>query len=149
MSVDPVEETDQNTYDRSALMRPTGPRIGVWWTPANPAGEAVRRESLGSKRGWKSLNESIAEPDRELAERGKNLPGHRNLSSIKGIGDKSATIPLSVIGDIHDLAGAKKLAAHFGWRLGCRYPTTRGITGALPRRERRLAERRWCEPEVA
>jgi transposase len=50
----------------------------------------------------------------ELAERGKNLPGHQNLSSIKGIGDKSATILLSVIGDIQDFASARKLASYFG-----------------------------------
>ena len=100
-------------------------------------GILLRRESLGSQKGLeealktpvsevaaielkvlgkeiRSLNESIAELDRELAERGKNLPGHRNLSSIKGIGDKSATILLSVIGDIQDFASAKKLAAYFG-----------------------------------
>lgn len=100
-------------------------------------GILLRRESLGTQKGLeealrtpvsevgaielkilgkeiRSLNESIAELDRELAERGKNLPGHRNLSSIKGIGDKSATILLSVIGDIQDFASAKKLAAYFG-----------------------------------
>jgi transposase len=100
-------------------------------------GILLRRESLGSQKGLeealrtpvsevsaielkvlgkeiRSLNESIAELDRELAERGKTLPGHRNLSSIKGIGDKSATILLSVIGDIQDFASAKKLSAYFG-----------------------------------
>jgi transposase len=93
-------------------------------------GILLRRESLGTQKGLeealktpvsevatielkvlgkeiRSLNENIAELDQELAERGKNLPGHRNLSSSKGIGDKSATILLN-------FASAKKLAAYFG-----------------------------------
>lgn len=100
-------------------------------------GILLKRESLGSTKGLEealampvsevaaielrvlgkeihSLNENIAELDRELGERGKNLPGHRNLRSIKGIGDKSATILLSVIEDIGDFDSAKKLASYFG-----------------------------------
>ena len=37
-----------------------------------------------------------------------------NLVSIKGIGSRSATILLSVIGDINDFATAGKLASYFG-----------------------------------
>lgn len=62
----------------------------------------------------RSLNESIKKIDGELTERGKNLKGHRNLTSIKGIGDKSAAILLSVIGDIKNFPDRKKLDAYFG-----------------------------------
>ena len=42
------------------------------------------------------------------------MPGHKNLKSIKGIGDLGATILLSVIGDVNDFASEGKLAAYFG-----------------------------------
>ncbi len=62
----------------------------------------------------KSLNIGIAKIDKELSDQGKNLDGHEQITSIKGIGDKSGTILLSVIGDIHDFVDEKKLAAYFG-----------------------------------
>ncbi len=49
-----------------------------------------------------------------MSEKGKDLDGHENITSIKGIGDKSGTILLSVIGDINDFEDEKKLAAYFG-----------------------------------
>ncbi|HEU4934493.1 MAG TPA: IS110 family transposase [Pyrinomonadaceae bacterium] len=61
-----------------------------------------------------SLNEGIKRLDRQLAEHGRRLVGHRNLTSIKGIGDKSAAVLLSVIGEISDFAGEDKLASYFG-----------------------------------
>lgn len=42
------------------------------------------------------------------------MKGHDSLTSIKGIGDKSATVLLSVIGNIKDFADADKLASYFG-----------------------------------
>jgi len=62
----------------------------------------------------KSLNKSIDEINKELTGRGKKLPGHKNLTSIKGIGDLSATILLNTIGDVNDFSDDKKLAAYFG-----------------------------------
>jgi len=62
----------------------------------------------------KSLNDNIKRLDIEISQRGKKLEGHKNLSSIKGIGDKSATILLSVIGNVNDFADEDKLAAYFG-----------------------------------
>lgn len=62
----------------------------------------------------KGLNAGIAKIDRELSDRGKDLDGHGSITSIKGIGDKSGTILLSVIGDIDDFEDEKKLAAYFG-----------------------------------
>jgi transposase len=61
-----------------------------------------------------SLNEGISKLDKELEEQGKKLDGHENITSIKGIGDKSGSILLSVIGDIDDFENEKKLAAYFG-----------------------------------
>ena len=62
----------------------------------------------------RSLNKAIKEIDKELSSRGKELTGHKNLTSITGIGDISATILLSVIGNIDDFANEKKLAAYLG-----------------------------------
>ena len=65
-------------------------------------------------RQIKSLNKSIDEISKELNNRGKKLKGHKNLTSIKGIGDTNATILLSTIGNIEDFADDKKLAAYLG-----------------------------------
>jgi transposase len=60
------------------------------------------------------LNESIKKLDGVLRQQGPQLPGWRNLRSIKGIGDTGASILLSSIGDIEDFADEGKLAAYFG-----------------------------------
>lgn len=62
----------------------------------------------------RSLSSSIAEVDELLEEEGRRLPGHANLTSIKGIGSLSATILLTSIGDVRDFANENKLAAYFG-----------------------------------
>lgn len=62
----------------------------------------------------RSLNSGIAAIDEQLTDKGKDLDGHENITSIKGIGDKSGTILLSVIGDVNDFEDEKKLAAYFG-----------------------------------
>lgn len=62
----------------------------------------------------RSLNKSIDEINKELSDRGKNLPGHKNLTSITGIGDLSATILLNTIGNVSDFSDDKKLAAYIG-----------------------------------
>jgi len=62
----------------------------------------------------RSLNEGIKRLDSELEDKGKELPGHENITSIKGIGNKSGSILLSVIGNINDFESEKKLAAYFG-----------------------------------
>ena len=61
-----------------------------------------------------SLNESIKKLDEQIKDRGKKMDGHKNLTSIKGIGNKSATILLSQIGDVNDFADEDKLASYFG-----------------------------------
>jgi transposase len=62
----------------------------------------------------KNLNQVIEDIGRELTERGKKVDGHKNLTSIKGIGDLSATILLNTIGNVKDFPDDKKLAAYFG-----------------------------------
>ena len=62
----------------------------------------------------RSLTKSIRKLDDEISEHGKNLKGHKNLASIKGIGERSATVLLSVIDDVNDFADEDKLAAYFG-----------------------------------
>ena len=62
----------------------------------------------------RSLTRSIKRLDVDIAEHGKVLKGHENLSSIKGIGEKSATVLLSVIGNVKDFANEDKLASYFG-----------------------------------
>jgi transposase len=62
----------------------------------------------------RSLNQSIAQLEKVMAEQGPKLPGYENLKSIKGIGDVGANVLLSVIGNVHDFADEGKLAAYFG-----------------------------------
>lgn len=62
----------------------------------------------------RNLNKSIDEISKELSDRGKKIDGHKNLTSITGIGDISATILLNTIGDINDFNDDKKLAAYIG-----------------------------------
>ncbi len=62
----------------------------------------------------RSLSRTILELEKTIKEEGEKLPGHQNLKSIKGIGDTSATILLSVIGDINDFPSEGKLASYFG-----------------------------------
>jgi len=62
----------------------------------------------------KGLTQGIKELDKELEKGGRDLPGHENITSIKGIAPKSGTILLSVIDDIHNFENEKKLAAYFG-----------------------------------
>lgn len=103
----------------------------------NSHGIKYKKESLGTKKGldsiWSydwdvivqvelevlseqivSLNASIKKLDIELKDKGKGFKGHKNLTSIKGIGDTSASILLSVIGDVKEFPDSDKLAAYFG-----------------------------------
>ena len=62
----------------------------------------------------RSLTESIQRLETTIKEAGAKQPGHANLKSITGIGDVSASIFVSVIGDVNDFADAGKLASYFG-----------------------------------
>jgi len=50
----------------------------------------------------RSLNQRITKLEKAIADEGSKLEGHKNLTSIKGIGPLSGSILLSVIGDIND-----------------------------------------------
>lgn len=103
----------------------------------NSYGIKLKRESLGSVKGLesvfdynldstvvfelevivgqiKSLNDSIAKLENRIKEQAQSLKGYENLTSIKGIGSLSASILLTVIGDINDFADNDKLASYFG-----------------------------------
>jgi len=100
-------------------------------------GVNLNKESLASEKGLKavleiqfdllvnlelriivdqirSLNKSIAELEEAIGKEGQKLEGHKNLTSIKGIGGLSSSILLSIIGNIDDFADEGKLAAYFG-----------------------------------
>lgn len=62
----------------------------------------------------RSLNKSVKELEVAIKDAGGKLPGHKNLKSIKGIGDLGAGILLSVIVDVNDFADEGKLASYFG-----------------------------------
>jgi len=79
--------------------------------PVDPVASVELEVIVSQIRG---LNEGIKKLDKELEDRGSQLPGHENITSIKGIGKKSGSILLSVIGDINDFENEKKLAAYFG-----------------------------------
>jgi transposase len=62
----------------------------------------------------RSLNQKVAKLEKTIGDEGRKLKGHKNLTSIKGIGPLTGSILLSVIGDINDFADEGKLAAYFG-----------------------------------
>ena len=62
----------------------------------------------------RSINKSIVELEQIMIDSSKTMDGHKNLTSIKGIGDKGAAVMLSAIGNIHDFSNSGKLASYFG-----------------------------------
>jgi len=103
----------------------------------NSHGLKFKKESLGTEKGlntiwswnWdtivkielevlvsqiRTLTENIKRLDKDIAEQGEKLKGHKNLTSIKGIAGRSATVLLSTIGDVNDFADEHKLASYIG-----------------------------------
>jgi len=79
-----------------------------------PLEEAYRFEMELIVAEIKNLNQTIEKINEELKRRGQKLEGHKNLTSIKGIGDTSAAIFLNTIGNINDFKDEKALASYFG-----------------------------------
>lgn len=100
-------------------------------------GVKLKKESLGSKRALEglgierfsaleqvelrvlrdqalALTAALKGLDREIETAAARLEGYEGLTSIKGIGPRSAAILLSSIGDVRDFESADKLAAYFG-----------------------------------
>jgi len=84
------------------------------------------------------LNESISKIDAELKKPDNQLPGHKNLISITGIGDISASIFLSAIGSIEDFPDKKKLNAYFGVIPTVRQSNNTTHYGRITKRGNRL-----------
>ena len=59
------------------------------------------------------LNSGISKLDKEIENQGSKLKGFANITSIKGIGSKSGSILLSVIGNIDDFPSRKQLDSYF------------------------------------
>lgn len=81
---------------------------------ALPFEELVRIELRVIVAQIRSLNQSIHDLDHVIAEEGSKLEGHKNLTSIKGIGKITGAILLSVIGDVNDFPDEHRLASYFG-----------------------------------
>ena len=79
-----------------------------------PFDELVRIELRVIVDQIRSLNKSIAELEKTIAEEGSKLEGHTSLTSIKGIGKITSAILLSVIGDVNDFPDESRLASYFG-----------------------------------
>ncbi|MEL6996600.1 MAG: IS110 family transposase [Pseudomonadota bacterium] len=69
--------------------------------------EALRVQAL-------SLSDGIARLDKTMEAAASKLDGFEGVSSIKGVGTRSAAILLAGIGDIEDFESADKLAAYIG-----------------------------------
>lgn len=81
---------------------------------SSPVNEVAKIELEVIVSEIRHLNEGIARLDEEIKKKGKHLKGFANITSIKGIGPKSGTILLSVIGDIDHFPSQKKLDSYFG-----------------------------------
>lgn len=79
-----------------------------------PFEELVRTELRVIVGQIRSLNQSIRELEKTVAEEASKLEGHKNLNSIKGIGKITSAILLSVIGDVNDFPDEHRLASYFG-----------------------------------
>ena len=79
-----------------------------------PFDEVVRIELRVIVEQIRSLNKSIAELEKTIAEEASKLEGHKSLTSIKGIGKITSAILLSVIGDVNDFPDESRLASYFG-----------------------------------
>jgi len=122
---------------RDKLVRQRTALINKIHNVLNSEGVKFKKETLGTEKGLKTvfsygwdevvqielevlaeqirhLKDSIKKLDEKISDKGKGLKGHDNLVSIKGIGSNSATILMSVIGDINDFATPSKLASYFG-----------------------------------
>jgi transposase len=86
----------------------------------------------------RALNQSVAELEKTIKTEGAKLPGHRNLKSIKGIGDLGATVLLTAIGSIDDFAHPGKLAAYFGIVPRVRNSNETEHTGRITKRGTKL-----------
>jgi transposase len=92
----------------------------------------------------RGLNQSIGKLEQTIKDRGQKLKGHRNLTSIKGIGNLGASILLSVIGDIDDFADEGSWPRISGLSRGCRTPMKPKDPDESRNAEPNSGGRLWC-----
>ena len=85
------------------------------------------------------LNESIAEIDEELKKEENQLPLHKNLTSITGIGDVTASIFSATIGNIGDFENKKNLNSYFGMIPSVRQSNNTIHYGRITKKGNRMA----------
>jgi len=85
------------------------------------------------------LNAGIQEAEKQILQEGEQLPGHKNLTSIKGIGTLSATVLLTAIGPIQDFADENKLAAYLGLVPKVQNSNESQRSGGITKRGNKLA----------
>jgi transposase len=85
------------------------------------------------------LNAGIQEVEKQILQEGEQLPGHKNLTSIKGIGRLSATVLLTAIGPIQDFADENKLAAYLGLVPKVQNSNESQRSGGITKRGNKLA----------
>ncbi len=61
-----------------------------------------------------SLTDTLTRMDKAIEKTAEQINGYEEISSIKGIGTRSAAILLAGIGNVDDFASADKLAAYIG-----------------------------------
>jgi transposase len=103
-----------------------------------PLSPIVMTEARALLAQIRSLNQTISDLEKTIKQEGEKLPGHKNLKSIKGIGDTSATILLSIIGDINDFPNEGKLASYFGIVPRVRNSNETEHTGRITKRGTKL-----------
>jgi len=62
----------------------------------------------------RAINEGLSKLEKMIKAEGAKLEGFKNLVSIAGIGPLSATVLLTVIGDVHRFSDEGKLASYLG-----------------------------------
>jgi len=111
---------------------------GLRTVEALPLSPIVMAEVRALLAQIRSLNQTISDLEKTIKTEGEKLPGHKNLKSIKGIGDTSATIFLSIIGDINDFPSEGKLASYFGIVPRVRNSNETEHTGRITKRGTKL-----------
>jgi transposase len=61
-----------------------------------------------------SLTAALGKVDKQVEAAAENLGGYEGLASIKGIGPRSAAVPLTADGNVNDFENADRLAAYLG-----------------------------------
>ncbi len=114
-------------------------KVGLERVLALAASAVVKIELRVLVEQIRSLSRSIAEVEKLIAEEGEQLPGHANLTSIKGIGTLSATVLLTAIGPIRDFADEDKLAAYLGLVPKIQNSNETERSGGITKRGNKLA----------